>query len=212
MRTAGPAHESYSETLSRVTAALHADDILLATRLASQAIDDGLEHPLFLNLRAFRFESEGCDAEALQDLRKAAHLAPRDPIILNAFGLACARCGYHNDAVKAFESAAREQPTFSQAHFNNGWSLEEMGNLADAKQCYLRAHSTQPGAAEPLGRLAALAARRGEWADVWTYADQALARDRNNASAVMALGKLEIEQGAFDKAEDRLRTFLGRPS
>lgn len=205
-------HGSHSEKLSRVTAALHANDILLATRLASQAIDDGVELPLFLNLRAFKFEREGCDAEALRDLRKAACLAPRDPIILNALGLAYARCGYHDDAVKAFESAAREQPTFSQAHFNNGWSLEETGDLAAAKQCYLRAHKTQPSAAEPLGRLAALAARRGEWADVWTYADQALARDRNNASAVMALGSLEIEQGTFHKAEDRLRAFLGRAS
>ncbi|HTT99837.1 MAG TPA: tetratricopeptide repeat protein [Rhizomicrobium sp.] len=203
---------SSQDVLKRVTAALHDKDVSLATRLASQAIDDGLEHPLFLNLRAFRLENEGCDTEALSDLRRAARLAPHDPIILNALGLAYARCGYHDEAVEAFEAAVTEQPDFSQAHFNNGWSLEEIGDLAGAKECYLRAHRNQPNAAEPLGRLAGLAARRGAWAEVFSYAELALARDPHNASAVMALGQLEIENGAFGKAEKRLRTFLGRPT
>jgi tetratricopeptide (TPR) repeat protein len=212
MHAVEPARGTQIDMLNRVTAALNAKNIGLATDLASRAIDDGLEHPLFLNLRAFRLENEGCDEEALSDLRKAAFLAPQDPIILNALGLAYARCGYHEDAVKAFEAAVAKQPGFSQAHFNNGWSLEEVGDLAAAKLCYLRAHETQPNAAEPLGRLAGLAARRGAWKEVYEYAQQALARDSNNAAAVLALGKAEIEQGAFGGAEDRLREFLGRPS
>jgi tetratricopeptide (TPR) repeat protein len=203
------AHQAHREALTRVTAALAAKNIDLAAELASQAIADGLESPLFLNLRAFRLENEGCDAAALSDLRRAAVLAPRDPHVLNALGLAYARCGHHDDALKAFEAAVAEEPGFSQAHFNNGWSREEVGDLATAKQCYLRAHETQRNAAEPLGRLASLAARRGAWTEVRGYAEQALTLDLNNAAAVLALGTLEIEQGAFGKAEERLRAFLG---
>ncbi len=212
MHAVSSAQNTHSEALARVTAALNAKNIGLAADLATKAIAAGLENPLFLNLRAFRLENEGCDAEALSDLRRAAVLAPHDPHVLNALGLAYARCGLHDDAVKAFEAAIAEEPDFSQAHFNNGWSREEAGDLATAKQCYLRAHETQRNAAEPLGRLASLAARRGAWTEVRGYAEQALGLDRNNAAAVMALGKLEIEHGAFGKAEERLRTFLGCPT
>ena len=156
---------SQHETLTRVTAALREDNVELATRLATQALAFGMEHPLFLNLRAFRLEREGRDAEALSDLRKAARLAPRDAPILNALGLASARCGYLDDAIDAFEAAIAEQPDFSQAHFNNGWVREEAGDLAAAKRCYMRAHETQPEAAEPLGRLAGLSLRRGAFSE-----------------------------------------------
>jgi len=207
-----PFHSAHSEALNRVTAALNAKNIGLATDLALRAIADGFENPLFLNLRAFCLENEGRDAEALSDLRRASVLAPHDPHILNALGLAYSRCGHHDDAIEAFEAATTEEPNFSQAHFNSGWSREEVGDLATAKQCYLRAHETQRNAAEPLGHLANLAARRGAWTEVRGYAEQALTFDRDNAAAVLALGKLEIEQGAFGKAEKRLRAFLGHPT
>lgn len=212
MHAVSSAHNTHSEVLARVTAALNAQNIGLATDLATQAIAAGLENPLFLNLRAFRLENEGYDAEALSDLRRAAALAPHDPHILNALGLAYARCGYQDDATKAFEAAVAEDSGFSQAHFNNGWSREEIGDLATAQQCYLRAHETKRDAAEPLGRLASLAARRGAWTEVRRYAEQALTLDRNNAAAMLALGKLEIEHGAFGKAEERLRSFLRCPT
>ncbi|HVU21539.1 MAG TPA: tetratricopeptide repeat protein [Rhizomicrobium sp.] len=200
------------EIFARVTAAIEVNDIRLATDLASQAVADGIVHPLFLNLRAYRLENEGFDAEALSDLRKAAALAPHDPFILNALGLACARCGHYEDAVVAFEKAASEKPDFSQAVLNLGWSLEEIGELAAAKKYYLRAHEAQPNWAEPVGRLASLAARLGQWCDVREYAERALSLDPNNSFAVLALGKAEIEQGAFAQAENRLRAFLMCPA
>jgi Tfp pilus assembly protein PilF len=184
MHPGSSAHEAHREALTRVTAALAAKNVDLAADIASRAIADGLESPLFLNLRAFRLEKEGCDAAALSDLRRAAVLAPQDPHVLNALGLANARCGHFDDAIKAFEAAIAVEPGFSQAHFNNGWSREETGDLATAKECYLRAHETQRNAAEPLGRLASLAARCGAWTEVRSYAEQALTLDHNNAAAV----------------------------
>lgn len=196
------------EALADVTAALEANDVPLAVSLATEAVANGAEHPLLLNLRAFRFESEGRDAEALTDLKRAAFLAPHDAVILNALGLAFFRCGQLSDAIQAFDTAITNAPAFSQAHFNKGWSLEESGNLVGARECFQRAHETQPEAAAPLGRLAALSVRRGEWDIARVKAEQALAKDSKNVMAIMALANIELEHGELGAAEHRLRELL----
>lgn len=197
-----------SETLPQVTAALEARDTALATDLAMKALAAGDEHPLLLNLRAFRFENTGRDAEALADLRRAAVLAPKDPHIHNALGLSCFRNGQSGEALQAFEAAAALDPNFGQAVFNSGWVLEDIGELAAAQDCFARAHKITPDAAAPLSRLAGVAVRRGNWADARLYAEKTLALQPGDAVAILSLARVESESGLLREAETRLRALL----
>ncbi|MBV9991841.1 MAG: sulfotransferase [Alphaproteobacteria bacterium] len=206
-----PGSPLLSETLPHVTAALEARDVALATDLAMAALAKGDEHPLLLNLRAFRFENEGRDAEALADLRRAATLAPNDPHIQNALGLSSYRNGQPGEALKAFEAAIALDPNFSQAVFNSGWVLEDIGELAAAEACFTRAHRMTPNAAAPLSRLAGVAVRRGDWAKAGLCAEKTLALEPHDALALQSLARVESEGGQLQQAEARLRGLLARP-
>jgi tetratricopeptide (TPR) repeat protein len=200
-----------AEWLARVKAALDTRDLKRATELAEAALANGFEHPLFLNLRAYRLETEGRDDEALRVLLRAVELDPADAQAQNALGLSCFRHGRLADAVNAFRAAAESAPAFSQAHFNLGWALEESGDLNGAEAAYVRAHETGPGAPSPLGKRALLAARRGRWKDAEGLARAALERDAGNPAAALALANVEMEGKNFAAAERRLRDLIARP-
>src|SRR5579885_967424 len=157
-----------------ITTALDARDIPRATALACEALEKGVEHPLLLNLRAYWHEANGREAEAFADLRRASELAPDDVSILNALGLSHARAGRLAEALGAFDAALRLQPDFGPAHFNRGWVSEDLGELDAARNAFARAAALKPEAAEPWARIAALAARAGEWAAAKENAERAL--------------------------------------
>lgn len=199
------------EWLASVKSALEARDLDRATACACNALADGIEHPMFLNLRAYRLESEGRDNEALNDLVRAVELDPTDAQAQNAIGLSFFRHGRLADAANAFRAATVSAPSFSHAHFNLGWALEESGDLNGAESAYVRAHETEPDAPSPLGKRALLAARRGRFKDAEDFALAALERDGDNPTAALALAGVEIERKQFEAAERRLRDLIARP-
>jgi tetratricopeptide (TPR) repeat protein len=200
-----------SDTAVReVTAALAGSRLDEAIAIACRALDDGFETPLFLNLRAYRMEREGRDGEALSDLQRAYALAPRDIAVLNALGLCLARLGQLRGAVEAFQSAIRVAPDFAPAHYNKGWALEDLGEIEAAQKSYELAATHAANPADAQGRLAALAARRSDWAETRRLADRALATDAGNPHANLALASAELGERAYAAAEARLRTLLGR--
>lgn len=112
--------------LSRVTDALRAQDIELAADVAEAALAKGIEHPLLLNLRAWRAERAGRYDAALPDLQRARSLAPGDVPTLNALGLCLANLHRHAEALEAFDAAIAAAPQFAPGHFNRAWVSEEM--------------------------------------------------------------------------------------
>jgi Tfp pilus assembly protein PilF len=194
--------------LQAVQRALQAGDTASAVSLARAALSDGVVHPLLLNLRALAFEREGREQEALSDLLQARELAPQDPAILNALGLAFARQNRLLEAVSAFEAAVAAKPDFAHAHFNVGWVLEALGELDKARRSYKAALALDPARAEILGRLASLAARRGDWSAVRDFAGRALAINQDQNDARLALATADIGEGRFADAEAALKNML----
>src|SRR5579863_973691 len=153
-----------SETpIEQVTALLQRAQTADAIALARDLLDRGIETPLLLNLRAYWLESQNRVADALLDLQRAHQLAPTDAVVLNALGLCLAQLGRMAEASVAFRRSADLAPEFGPAHYNAGWTLEELGELDRAQQAFIEAARLNPSSADPLGRLAALAARRGQW-------------------------------------------------
>ena len=204
-----PAHPDVPPAIME---ALAAQDFPRATALAREALADGIEHPLLLNLRAYWHEAEGRDAEAFADLARANELSPGDISILNALGLSHAKAGRLTEAIRCFDSIIQIQPDFGPAHFSRGWVSEDLGELDAARESFARAAALKPQAAEPWARLAALAARTGDWPAASENANRALGLDARNATAVQALANVELAAGDAAGAEKRLRAMLAEES
>ncbi len=185
-------------------------DVARATTLARDALAAGAEHPDLLNLRAFWYEGQGRDAEALADLRRASMLAPDSVAIRYALGLAHAKAGRHHEAIACFDAVIARDPNFEPAHFNKGWASEALGDLHTARDCYAHANALKPSNAEPLARMAALAVRAGDWPNAKSHAGCALAIDPLHPIAVAALAAVERVEGAHAEAEARLGALLAR--
>ena len=196
------------DILREVAAAIRAPDLDRAVRLAETALADGREHPLLLNLRAFRLEQDGRFLDALADLKHARALAPHDVPTLNALGLCLARLDRMGEATEAFGAATAADPNFAPAHFNLGWASEAAGDLDQARRSLETAHTLIPGEAAPLAHLASLAARRADWAGARRLAEQALAIDPNQPTAGLAMASVELATGALGDAERRLRGLI----
>ena len=176
-----------------VTALLERQELDKAIALARDALGRGLEAPLLLNLRAYWLEGQGRPADALADLQRASELAPQDPVILNALGLCLAKLGRTDEAYVAFRQCAELAPQFGPAHFNCGWTLEELGELDRARQAFEAAARLDPRGADPYGRLAALAARRGQWDAARAHAETALARAPDHPAAVIDTAQASVQ-------------------
>jgi len=202
------ARDPLAQALAGVTRALQAHDVAGGKALARQALSRGLEHPLFLNLRALEHEEAGRFDQALADLRRAHALSPKDFAILNACGLCLARMERAEEAVQAYDQALALNPDFEPAWFNRGWALEKLGETARAGESYLKTVALNPNHVLAWATLAHLAARRGDAANTRVYADKALALQPGQPTAVLALADVELSDPPA--AEHRLRELLAR--
>jgi len=201
---------SESPAVQNVEAAAANRDLPRAIELARKHLDEGLEHPLLLNLRAYWHEAAGRTMHSLVDLNRASLLAPGSAIILNSLGLAYARQHQQADALRAFNEAVAIDPAFAPAQFNKGWASEDMGELAAAKNAFAKAAELTPGSAVPRARLAALAVRMGDWTQAREAAAKALSIDSSQPVASAALANVELAEGNPAAAERRMREFLSR--
>ena len=197
-----------SALLEEVRAAANAADFARAAMLARDALDEGHEHPLFLNLRAYWLEQQGRADDALTDLRRARTLAPTDPLIGNALGLCFARAGRFWDARQVLRDVTEQDSDFAPAHFNLGWVAEELCLLEEARQAFLRAEKLNPSSASIPARLAYLAARSADFENARNHAARAMALDPNEPMAQLALAICEFEDSRNQAAELRLRRLL----
>jgi tetratricopeptide (TPR) repeat protein len=196
--------------LKEVEAAAAKRELPRAIELARKHLGDGLEHPLFLNLRAYWHENAGRDMHALVDLNRARLFAPQSPIILNSLGLAYARQHRPTDALDSFSKAVAADPSFAPAQFNKGWASEEVGEIESAKGAFEKAAALQPLSAAPWARLAALAVRVSDWAFAREAAEKALAIESLQPVATVALANVEIAEAESPSAEVRIRGLLSR--
>src|SRR5947209_6767765 len=96
--------------LQRVDVALRTQGSEAAAALASQALDEGIEDSVLLNLAASGRFNEGRFDEAIQLLRRANQLQPSDGNVLNSLGICQAAAGDTAGALDSYAEAIRIEP------------------------------------------------------------------------------------------------------
>jgi len=195
------------------TVASHAQkrDIARAAAIAEQALAEGFEHPLLLNVAAIRLEAEGRFDEAVRLLERAVVLAPGDVPARNALALNLQRVDRPADALHHVEELLKNHPELGFAHANKGNALIALGSLGLARASHLRALELDPGNLAALAALASIATHRGEHSEARRWAEQLLARAPGFPDGVLSLASADLADGVTAAAEVRLRELLADP-
>jgi tetratricopeptide (TPR) repeat protein len=194
--------------LSEAQAGRHGE----AIARARSALQQGLEHPLLLNLAALGLEQEGRGAEAEPLLRRAVEIAPRDVSCRNALGLCLLRLGRPQEALEQFDAVLGLEPQLAYVHVNRGHALHALGVPAAAGQSYRRALDIDPNQAMALAGVASIACWRGAYDQARAPAEKALATSPALPEALMSLAEVELADGALGRAEGRVRELLASSS
>lgn len=196
---------------ARIEHALGEGDIDRAARLAETALAKGQSDPLVLNLAAWRREEAGDFRRAHDLLRRALALAPGDVMVAGAIGAVLRKEGRLDEALTVLDQVVAADPGHSAAWLERGYTLEALRHEDLARQSYARALALDAALAPALGKLADLAAKRGDREIGQAHAARALTLDPTQPSAVFALATIWLETGEPQLAADRLSGLLKTP-
>jgi tetratricopeptide (TPR) repeat protein len=197
--------------LARIEQALAQGDIQRAAAMAEAALAAGQVDPMVLNLAAWRREEAGDYAGAHSLLRQALALAPGDVLVLGAIGAVLRKEHRLDEALAVLDRVVAAEPGHSAAWLERGYALEALRSEAAAVESYSRALALDPNLAPALGKLADIAAKKGEQDSARSCAAKALAIDPLNPAATFALAVLEIEARDGESAATRLERLLSSP-
>ncbi|HZC38770.1 MAG TPA: sulfotransferase [Sphingomicrobium sp.] len=198
--------------LQRVDCAVRTSGMEAAGRLALQAVNEKVEDSTLLNLAAFTHYGNRRFAEALQLLKRARALAPKDPQVANSLGVCLKALGRTDAALQAYDAALRLDPAMAAAHFNRGAVLELLNDIQSAKAAFERAAALDRNYVEPLASLAWLDAVAGDAVSARTRAERALILSPSNVLARMALASAALQQGELATAAAELSALMQNPA
>lgn len=169
------------------------------------------EHPRALLERGMLRLQSGQPA-GLADVRRAAELAPADPVLQRRSGEIFERAGDPEAARKSFAAAVRDQapPRNSEEAMSRGMAFARLANLersagrtAEAEKLYRQALEILP-ALELRLNLADLLLARGAFAEAAQYFAAARAQDQENVEARSGEASALILAGRFGEARKAL--------
>ena len=193
----------------QIERALAAGDIERAAALAEAALAAGPDDPMFLNLAAWRREEAGDYAGAHHLLQRALRVAPGDVMVLGSIGAVLRKEHRLPEALAVLDRVVAAEPRHGAAWLERGYTLEALRSEPAAIDSYQRALAVDPSLAPALGKLADIAARKGETETAQAFAARALALDPLQPSATFALAAKEIEARDGERAATRLTALLG---
>lgn len=199
-----------AQTLAEIETLAAGQNVPRAVELARAALDDGLVHPLLLNLRSSWLISQGKRQEALTDLRQAVVIAPGDLFVRNALGMLLVGMERYGEALPLLQETAQLMPQSALAQYSYGFGLERTGEIDGARRQFEAAIAADPGFVRALPHLADFAQRRSDWKAAKDYASRALALDPNHYVARTILAIVSIAEGNLDQAELLLLPLIGR--
>lgn len=130
-----------------------------------RAVDQDGSQPLAHTSLAFAYQQLGQFEKADRHYRRAVSLSPRDPDILNNYGVFLCSQGRGDEALKRFEQAL-ENPANRRTEVgltNAGVCARKQGNNAAAEAYFRRALRANPEFPDALAQMALLAHDRGEY-------------------------------------------------
>ena len=149
---------------------------------------------MVLNLAAWRREEAGDYAGAHRLLQQALALSPGDVMVLGAIGAVLRKEHRLDEALAVLDRVVAAEPRHSAAWLERGYTLEALRSEAAAAESYSRALALDPNLAPALGKLADIAAKKGDReaaAEAMPSAPSPL--DPANPAATFALATMEIE-------------------
>jgi tetratricopeptide (TPR) repeat protein len=194
---------------ARIEQALAQGEIERAAIVAEVALAAGESDPMVLNLAAWRREEAGDYAGAHRLLEQALALSPGDVLVLGAIGAVLRKEYRLDEALAVLDRVVAAEPAHSAAWLERGYTLEALRSEAAAIESYKRALAVDPALVPALGKLADIAARKGETEAAKAYAERALAIDPANPSANFAVAAMGLEAGECAEASARLERLLG---
>ena len=200
--------EADHTTLTAVHAAAARGAHAEAAALAEQALAEGLEHPLLLNLAALNLDMQGRISEAERLLQRAIAIGPNDLSSRNALGLCLLRLERPTEALAQFDALLRLEPKLPFAHASRGNALFALGAIDEAQASFARAVEIDANQGVALAGLARIASSRGAHADARRWAEKALAVLPGYPDAVMSLAAAELGERSPNRAEVRVRALL----
>lgn len=194
--------------LGDIDAAMRRRDVATAGRLAVQAIGLGCDIPQIIVLAAIDRLNNGDPEAALKYAEAARRQLKRDPEVLNIYGSALSALGREREALAAFESALRLDPSRVSLHYNRGCCLDALGYNNHAIRAFEQTVALQPDHAPALGRLAYLNSLRGDMAEARRFGEAATRYAPNEPTALMALAVADIEEKKFEDALMRTQRLM----
>lgn len=202
--------EADRATLRAIEAALDRD-AAAAVNMAVVALNQGLEHPLVLNLVAERLETEGRFDAALALLQRAHKLDPDDVGLSQALALCLFRLQRFAESLPHFDTLIAAEPDFAAGHAARGAALDALGDVNGAEAAYRRALALEPDNLLAVAGLATAASRGGRHTEARTFAERVLKAEPGYPEAVIVVAKADLSEGRIAEAEARLRAMIADP-
>ena len=203
---------SRQQWLQEVDVALRTQGREAAAWLASQALAEGIEEPIILNLAASTRFNDGRFGEAVQLLRRAKELAPNDPHVLNSLGVCLKAAGDPKSALEAFEEAVRIDPGLTAAQFNRGTLLDDEGDMRGARSAYEQTIAIDPDYLDARAALAWIDAQTGNASSARSNGEHVLSSSHGNVLACMAVASADLQEGKLAAAAARLTPLSQDPN
>jgi tetratricopeptide (TPR) repeat protein len=145
---------------------------------------------------------------ALDELKKANRLAPRDSVISLELGNALAAAGQDDEALPMLQRASELDPSSTSAAYQLGLALERLDRVQDAIPLLQRQADANPGNAEALTNLGMALCLAQRAKDAVPFLQQAVTIDPHNVVAHQNLAVADIQLSQIDDAIVQLRAAL----
>ncbi len=146
------------------------------------------------------------DSEALW--RHALEVSGSSASAHEGLGLALARKGKLEEAVKHLDASSRLDPNVARVQGNLGMALAQLGELDAASVCLERAVQLEPDSAKSRLHLGQVREQQGRYEEAVREFKAALRIDSNSTEARLGLAGALAGQGAFDQAREVYETLL----
>ena len=160
------------------------------------------EYPSALKVKAKALYLLRRDAEAIDALKQAAARTPSDPEIPYDLGRIYYQLGRHADAAAAFRQATTLDPRAYKAWDNLGLAVEALGDVAQAKQHYLKAlalvYKDHPRYDVVYANFADLLITQGDYPRAFDLAAEAAQRNPDEPRNFFLAGKALVQLGRDD--------------
>ncbi len=147
-------------------------------------------------------------AGAERQCRKALELNPKNATVHSTLGVALARQGKLDEAIRHFTEAVRLNPGDIDAHYSLGQAMARQGKPDEAIRHFSAVLRLKPDHAEAHGYIGSIMFAGGMLKEAALHLSEAVRLDPNYADAHYNLGQVMFRQGKFDATISHLSQVI----